>query len=75
MLDHEYTLRRTVQKVAPYTPWRYFSDGCNPDRDIGTAINQAGFSQVQLERYMQAGEGLILEVNSPHIYGTATKSI
>ena len=65
--------RRLIQKLVPYTPWRYFSDGCNPGRDIGSCIAQAGFKSVDCQAYLQAGEGIINWVNKPHIYGSAEK--
>lgn len=71
--DRPLTLRRFIQKTAPFTPWRYFSDGCHPGRDIGDFINHAGFSKVEFESYMQEGPGLILAVNRPHICGFAIK--
>ena len=67
------TFRRVVQKTMPYTPWRYFSDGCNPGREIGKAIEKTGFKSVKSETYFQEGAGLILAVNRPHIYGIAVK--
>lgn len=71
--DRAWTFRRFIQKSLPFTPWRYFSDGCHPGRDIEDIINNAGFSKVELESYMQEGSGLILAINRPHICGTAVK--
>ena len=71
--DQPGTLRRWVQRSLPYSPWRYFSDGCNPGRDIGSEIDAAGFSQVSRQAYHQEGEGIILAINRPHIYGVAIK--
>lgn len=71
VVDRKWTFRRAVQRVAPYTPWRYFSDGCDPGRDIAAAIERAGFATVEIERYHQAGPGLVLAVNRPHIAGVA----
>ena len=73
VVDPHNRFRRLVQKLMPYTPWRYFSDGCDPGRDIGTAIKRAGFAQVECHHYHQTGAGLILSVNRPHIYGRAVK--
>ena len=36
--DRPWSFRWFVQKVVPFTPWRYFSDGCNPGREIGEVI-------------------------------------
>jgi len=73
VVDTENTFRKVIQKTMPYTPWRYFSDGCDPSRDIATDINQAGFSSVALTQYKQQGAGIIMSVNRPHIFGTAVK--
>jgi len=67
--------RRAVQKTVPYTPWRLFSDGCNPGRDLAGAIERAGFADVDIERYMHARPGIIPMVIRPHIVGVATKAI
>lgn len=72
--DRPGTLRYAVQKIVPFTPWRYFSDGCNPGRRIGDAIKQAGFSSVDLLEYMQPGPGIIIAINRPHIQGVAVKA-
>jgi len=71
--DKPRSVRRAIQKTAPFTPWRYFSDGCHPGRDIGPMIEHAGFSQVKITSYMQQGSGIILAINRPHIVGVAIK--
>ena len=71
VVDRPWTFRRAVQRVAPYTPWRYFSDGCDPGRDIASAIENAGFARIDMERYPQQGPGWVLAVNRPHIAGVA----
>jgi ubiquinone/menaquinone biosynthesis C-methylase UbiE len=71
--DKSSTFRYWIQKVLPYTPWRYFSDGCNPGRDIGNEIDTAGFSQVNWQLYHQEGEGIIRSITRPHICGVAIK--
>ena len=48
--------------------WRLIADGCQVNRHTEDAIEQAGFSQVQLERF-QMGQGFA----SPHIAGYALK--
>ena len=72
--DKAWTFRWLIQKIVPYTPWRYFSDGCTPGRALGKEIEQAGFETVSYQEYMQEGKGLILEVNRPHLYGWAKKA-
>ncbi len=73
VVDKHNIWRRLVQKAVPYTPWKFYSDGCHPARDIGNAIRQAGFSDVSYVDYMQEGRGIILMINRPHIYGWAIK--
>ncbi|MCA9404577.1 MAG: class I SAM-dependent methyltransferase [Candidatus Omnitrophica bacterium] len=73
VVDHANPVRRFIQRSAPYTPWRFFSDGCDPGRDIAAAIAAAGFTHVDCRHYLQAGPGLIAMVNRPHIYGHAVK--
>ncbi len=72
--DKKGTFRRLVQKTVPFTPWRFFADGCEPGRDIGEAIEEAGFANVEYKKIMQEGPGIILAINRPHIFGAATKS-
>jgi ubiquinone/menaquinone biosynthesis C-methylase UbiE len=72
--DRKGTFRRLVQKTVPFTPWRFFADGCEPGRDIGVAIEEAGFAKVEYKKIMQEGPGIILAINRPHIFGVATKS-
>ncbi len=71
--DKSWTFRWIIQKIVPFTPWRYFSDGCTPGRELGKAIMGAGFEKVVYQKYMQQGEGLILAINRPHLYGWAQK--
>ena len=72
--DKRGTFRRLVQKTVPFTPWRYFADGCDPGREIGEAIEEAGFANIEYKKIMQEGPGIILAINRPHIFGVATKS-
>lgn len=72
--DKPWTARLMIQKILPFTPWRYFSDGCNPGRRISDAIKRAGFAEVEVHEYMQDGPGIIVAINRPHIFGTATKA-
>lgn len=48
--------------------WKAGADGCPPDRDTGTHLQQAGFSSVQFDRF-----SIGVPPVSPHIVGTATK--
>lgn len=59
-------LRRFQRLIKPL--WKPFSDGCNPDRETWTAIEQAGFSRVELEHF-RIDQGIA----SPHIAGFAVK--
>ncbi len=72
--DKKGTFRRLVQKTVPFTPWRFFADGCEPGREIGEAIEETGFANVEYKKIMQEGPGIILAINRPHIFGVATKS-
>ena len=65
--------RRIVQKIVPFTPWRYYSDGCRPGRDIGKTIKESGFRQVEYADYHRTGDGIIIMINRPHICGWALK--
>jgi ubiquinone/menaquinone biosynthesis C-methylase UbiE len=59
-------LRRVQSVIHPF--WAFFSDGCAPDRENWTVIEQAGFSQVNLEHFR-----LDIAFVSPHIAGFAIK--
>lgn len=59
-------LRRWQHRLRPW--FRYFADGCNPERETWRVIEAAGFATVHVERF----EGPILVVR-PHISGVATK--
>ena len=74
VIDARSRLRRTIQRSVPYTPWRFFSDGCRPARDLGKAIDRAGFETVERTAYHQPGPGLIMAVCRPHIAGWARKA-
>jgi len=73
VLDENNPIRRLIQKTVPHTPWKCYSDGCNPARNIGNAIKSAGFSDLKYEAYKQEGTSLINKITCPHIYGWATK--
>lgn len=59
-------LRRVQRAVRG--PWSLAGDGCHPDREIGAAIERAGFARVELERFR-----VKLPVVAPHIAGVAVK--
>lgn len=48
--------------------WRSLTEGCHPDRETWTAIEQAGFSRVQIDHFR-----LNLPIVGPHIAGYAVK--
>ena len=55
------TLQHTIKPL-----WKLLADGCHPDRDTGTAIEQAGFAEVQYEAFRAD-----LPIVAPHIIGDA----
>ena len=73
VIDKKNRLRRTVQRAVPHTPWKCYSDGCDPGRDIASEIENTGFKEVVCMDYMQEGSGIINMINKPHIYGWAVK--
>jgi ubiquinone/menaquinone biosynthesis C-methylase UbiE len=56
-------LQRFVKPV-----WRYFGDGCQPDRETWKSIESAGFSSVHLDHFRVPSP-----VVGPHIRGSAIK--
>ncbi len=60
------TALRRVQR-AVRRPWGWVADGCRPDRDTGARIREAGFFDLEIERF-QAD----LLVVTPHVAGVAT---
>lgn len=61
-------LRRLQRFIRP--AWGVIADGCRPDRETGRLIAQAGFADVQIERFDAA---MPLAVVRPHIVGTARR--
>ena len=59
-------LRWVQEGISPV--WQWMADGCHPNRDTGEALEAAGFSSVELERFDAP-----LPVVSPHIIGRAVK--
>lgn len=62
--DRTTSLRRFQQMVRPF--WRCMVDGCDPARDTGEAIVEAGFKPIQLESFR-----LPLGPVATHIAGVA----
>jgi len=52
-------------------PWRFFTTGCNLDRDIGGDIEGAGFENVD---YRQFSLSVGVPVKIPNIVGVATRA-
>ena len=73
VVDKHNLVRRVVQKLVPFTTWRFYSDGCKPGIDIGSQIKKSGFADIQYVDYMQEGSGIIITINRPHIYGYVRK--
>lgn len=59
-------LRMLQNGITPI--WRPLADGCHPNRETGTALERAGFSEVRYEHFR-----IEVPVVSPHIIGVATK--
>lgn len=59
-------LRRWQGFIKPV--WQWAADGCQPDRETWTVIEQAGFAQVELEHFRIQSTFV-----SPHIAGYAIK--
>ncbi|MBI5931406.1 MAG: class I SAM-dependent methyltransferase [Chloroflexi bacterium] len=59
-------LRRVQRMLRP--AWKWFGDGCHPDRETWATIEAAGFSEVQIEHF-RLPEGPV----APHIAGFAIK--
>lgn len=64
------TLARAQQLVNP--AWGVCADGCNVTRDVLGAIENAGFSSVNGERF-GIDVPLLLRIVSPHVRGVAVK--
>ncbi|MEH1868727.1 MAG: class I SAM-dependent methyltransferase [Nostoc sp.] len=59
-------LRQVQSAIRPI--WKVIGDGCHPDRETLIALENAGFSSVNYERFDAR-----LPIVSPHIIGVATK--
>jgi len=62
--DRTTSLRRVQQFIRPV--WRCIADGCDPARDTGEAIVEAGFRPIHIESFT-----LPLGPVAPHIAGVA----
>ncbi|MUG98135.1 methyltransferase domain-containing protein [Scytonema sp. UIC 10036] len=61
------TLLRKVQStIRPV--WKLVGDGCHPDRETWSALDNAGFSNLNYEHFRAP-----VPIVSPHIAGVATK--
>ncbi len=66
--DEPGTLRRVLQRLAPWTPYGFFADGCNPGRDLAATIASAGFQPGWNGAFTQHGP-MALALSRPHIWG------
>ena len=60
----------TALRVAQHAlrrPWGWLADGCRPDRETDRLIREAGFADVQTERFTAP-----LGLAAPHVAGVAT---
>ena len=71
--DKDGTLRRSMQNLAKYTPWRFFSDRCNPNRKTANFIRDAGFRKVKIKSFILPQKGIAFWLIKPHIKGWAVK--
>lgn len=62
------TFLRSVQNTVKPV-WQVLGDGCNPNRETGIAIENAGFASVDYQKF-DAPVPLV----TPHIIGVATKA-
>jgi ubiquinone/menaquinone biosynthesis C-methylase UbiE len=60
-------LRRIQGFIRP--AWQVWGDGCQPDRETWAVIEDAGFSQIQMEHFK-----LEVPIFGPHIAGVAVKA-
>ncbi|MBW4665334.1 MAG: class I SAM-dependent methyltransferase [Chroococcus sp. CMT-3BRIN-NPC107] len=62
------TLLRQVQNTVKPV-WNIIGDGCNPNRETGVAIKNAGFAKVDYQDFQAP-----VPIVTPHIIGVATKA-
>lgn len=65
---HGTWLRRGQRIARPF--WKFMADGCHPDRDIGHAIEEAGFASLELVSF-RVQHNIFASVVAPHIAGKA----
>ncbi|MEH2447167.1 MAG: class I SAM-dependent methyltransferase [Nostoc sp.] len=58
-------LRKLQSAISPI--WKVIGDGCHPNRETWIALENAGFTNVNYERFVA------MPIISPHIIGIATK--
>jgi SAM-dependent methyltransferase len=63
-------LRRRQRWLRPI--WSYLADGCCPDRELGAAIEGAGFCEVEIERF-ELPKVVASALISTHVAGSAVK--
>jgi len=59
--------RRAQRWIRPF--WKVIGDGCRPDRETWTAIEQAGFANVNIQHFR-----VPFPIVGPHIRGVAVKN-
>jgi ubiquinone/menaquinone biosynthesis C-methylase UbiE len=63
-------LAALMQDIA--TPvWRWFGAGCHPNRDLGSAVERAGFRLADLQRLHPFPPIPPISVTQPHVLGVA----
>jgi len=72
--DSNHSKKQFMQDVLTITGiWPTLLDGCNLNRQIHNDINEAGFSEVNMEKKYAPLDHPILKIIDPMIVGTATK--
>lgn len=59
--------RRWQRRLRPL--WKRIGDGCRPDRETWKTLEEAGFSDLEIEHF----ESRTIPIVRPHIAGVATK--
>ncbi|KAG0714960.1 Methyltransferase-like protein 7A [Chionoecetes opilio] len=70
----KYRWRRRLQDVLTYwiPVWPFIFDGCCLDRETLPAIQQAGFSSVQAQKYYAPVPNILFDPERPNLKGVAT---
>jgi len=72
--DNSKTLKQLTQDLLTITGiWPMCCDGCNLNRQTGNDINEAGFSEVQMEKKYAPINHPIFQIVNSMIVGSATK--